>query len=131
MSFELEIRCEPDYLHVQATGIRSMETVMAIAQDSIKACDKHGYKKMLIDAQRMTGNLSDLGIYEIGGKDWEKIRGDTRYKAAVVDLEENRDRFRFYETVLVNRGFNIRFFSKAADAQRWLVGSEDISGKSV
>jgi len=84
MSCELDIRCEPDYLHVQATGIRSMETVMAVAQESIKAIDEHGYNKILIDVQRMTGKLSNFSIYELGREDFEKIRGNTRFKAAVT-----------------------------------------------
>jgi hypothetical protein len=129
MSLKLDIRREPDYLHVKATGIRSVETVRAIAQDCVKAINKYGYKKILVDVQGMTGKLSDISIYDLGTKNFEKIRGRTRFKAAVVDLEENRDRFRFFETVLVNIGYNIRFFSKAADAQQWLGGSEDISNK--
>ena len=129
MSFEFNFRCEPDYVHVQTTGIRSMEWVMAIAQDSIKVIDEHGYNKILIDLQGMTGKLSDFNIYGLGREDFKKIRGDTRFKAAVVDSEENRDRFRFFETVLVNSGYNVRFFSEVADAQRWLGVSEDISNR--
>ena len=120
MSYELEIRCEPNWLHVQVTGIQSIPTLMAIGKDCLKACAKHDYKKLLVDVQRMTGKLGDFEAFDIGSKELGKVEGLRLVKTAVVELEENRDRFEFLNTVLHNRGFNIQTFSNAADAERWL-----------
>jgi hypothetical protein len=129
MSYELDIRLEPDHLHVQATGIRSISNIVAMARDCLEACDKHGCKKLLIDVQRMTGALSAFDAFDLGTRDLGKLRRGRQLKAAVVDLEENRTRFAFLETVLHNRGMNVRFFSSAADAERWLGEVEGSPGK--
>ena len=130
MSYKIDMKNEPDYLYVEATGTRSIETIAAIIQDYVEACDKHGYKKVLLDAQRLTGKLSITNIYQMAKEQAKKYKEHSRLKVAVVDLEENRDRFRFFETVLVNIGFEVRFFSEVAAAQQWLGGSEDIFTKS-
>jgi hypothetical protein len=59
-----------------------------------------------------------------------KLRRAGQPKTAVVDLEENRDRFEFMNNVLSNRGFNVRVFSNAVDAERWLGESEGVSSLS-
>lgn len=128
MSYKLDFRYEPAYLYVRATGIRSVENIASLALDYIKACEKHGYNKVLLDVRKMTEGLSTMDAYNLGTKVIERIGGPhPEVKQAVIDLEEKRENFHFVETVLVNRGFNLRFFSKVADAQRWLLESEDIS----
>ena len=129
MSYELDVRREPDYLHVRATGIRSISNIVGMAKDCLEAYDSHGCQKLLIDVQRMTGALSAFDAFDLGSKDLRKLRRGRQLKAAVVDLEENRDRFAFLETVLHNRGINVRFFSSTADAGRWLADIEGFSGK--
>ena len=127
--YKLTFRLEPDYLYVRVTGIRSIANIVGIAEECQKACDEHVYKKILINAQRMTGELSILNTYDLGRKEIEKLRRSTLLKTAVVDLEKNRKRFEFFENVLVNSGFNVRFFSSDRDAKRWLGESKDISNK--
>ena len=129
MSYELDIRLEPDYLYVQVTGIRTVEDLLAIAKDCKAACDENGYKKLLINVQGMTGRLSTVESFTLGREEIGKLEGRGLYTTAIVDLEENRDRFKFLEDVLRNSGFNFRFFSNEADARMWLVGSESASGK--
>ena len=73
----------------------------------------------------MTGKLSAFNAYRFGNTAAEKAEGvHSDVKTAIVDLEENRERFVFLEDVSVNRGFNLRFFSKTADAERWLSKSK-------
>jgi hypothetical protein len=129
MSYELAIRHETDYMYVKATGIRTVEDLLAIAKDCKAACDEHGYKKLLINVQGMTGRLSTVESFTLGREEMGKLEGRGLYTTAIVDLEENRDRFKFLEDVLRNSGFNFRFFSNEADARMWLAGSEGVSGK--
>jgi len=100
-----------------------------MAKECLDACDAHGCKKLLIDVQRMTGALSAFDAFDLGTKDLGKLRRGRQLKAAIVDLEENRHRFTFLETVLHNRGMNVRFFSGTAEAERWLGDTEDLPGE--
>ena len=78
MSYELEIRCEPNWLHVQVTGIQSIPTLMAIGKDCLEACAKHDYKKLLVDVQRMTGKLGDFEAFVLAGTQKRPGRGTSK-----------------------------------------------------
>ena len=121
MSYKIDIRCEPGYLYVQAWGTRSSGNLVSIVKDYFKANEEHGCKKILVDVRSMTGKLSAFDAYRFGNTAAEKAEEiDAGVKTAIVDLEENRKRFDFLEDASVNRGFNLRFFSKTADAELWL-----------
>jgi len=121
MSYKIDIRCEPDYLYVQASGIRSAENAISLIKDYMKANENHGYKRIMVDIRSMTGELSTIDSFIFGDGAPKKLGGvHSELKTAIVDLEEHRERFRFSEGVLVNRGFNLRFFSRTAHAERWL-----------
>ena len=125
MPYQIDIRCEPGYLHVQAWGTRSSGNLVSIVKDYFKANEEHGYKKILVDVRSMTGKLSAFDAYRFGNTAAEKAEGvDSSVKTAIVDLGENRERFGFLEDAPVNRGFNLRYFSKVADAEQWLSKSK-------
>jgi hypothetical protein len=48
-------------------------------------------------------------------RNWHVLR-----KAAIVDREENRSRYKFLETVAGNRGYNLQVFEDTTEAIRWL-----------
>ena len=121
MSYKVDIRCESDYLYVQAGGLRSTDNVTSMIRDYIKVNEKYGYKKLLLDIRNMKGELSTFQSYNLCKDLPKKVEGFRPNKrTAVVDLEENRDQFRFIETVLVNMGYNFRFFTNITDAELWL-----------
>lgn len=125
MSYKVNIRYEPDYLYVQASGVRSIENLIPMVREYIEANDEHGYKKLLLDVRGMTGQLSSFQSYDLCKELPGKVEGfRPNKKTAVVDSEENRERFRFVEDVLINMGFNFRFFTNTADAERWLCESK-------
>jgi len=125
MSYQIDIRCQPGYLYVQAWGIRSGKNLRAMVKDYLKANEEHGYKKILVDVRSMTGKLTAFDASSFGNAALEGLESvDSDMKTAIVDLEENRKRFSFLEDDSVNTGYKLRFFSKTADAQRWLSKSK-------
>ena len=125
MTYKIDIRGEPGYLYVQAWGTRSSGNLVSIVKDYFKANEEHGYKKILVDMRSMTGKLSAFDAYRFGTTAIEKAGEiDSKAKTAIVDLEENRKRFDFLEDATVNEGFNLRYFSKVADAEQWLSKSK-------
>ena len=75
----------------------------------------------MVDVKEMTGQLKVFDVYDLGTGAFKGLRRPGRLKVSVVDLEDNRDRFGFFETVVQNQGFNLRFFSDADEAVRWLL----------
>lgn len=130
MSYELIIKKEPDYLHVQVIGIRTLATVIDMARDVVAACDEHGYRKALVDVREMIGRLEFHESYQIGTKDLQKLRrAGRKTQVSIIDREENRPRFEFLETVARNRLFNIRIFSNDDEAVNWLLEYSDSPGE--
>jgi uncharacterized protein (UPF0264 family) len=122
MSYTLTMRTETDYLHVEATGIRTRDTVLGVATDCIAACKEHGYRRLLVDVQRMTGRLLTMEVYDLAKKDFPRIRQNLGVRVVIIDLDDNRDRFQFLEDVAVNEGIDLRVFSNAKQALEWLLG---------
>jgi len=92
------------------------QTLMALAQ-SLKA--EHGCSKFLYDLRRSRIISSTMDTFETGisPKDVGFKRHD--FQIALVysgDMNEHR----FMETVLVNRGFNVKVFDDMKEAENWL-----------
>jgi hypothetical protein len=120
MPYELNIKNESDYLYVEVTGNRTLDTIIDMAKDILQACDKQGYGKTLIDVRGMTGKLKTIDAYELGTKDLQKFRRTGQLKASIIDVDENRERFLFLESVCINVGYYLRIFSDTDEAIRWL-----------
>ena len=121
MSYELSFKHEPDYLYVQATGIRTVENLIAVAIDFLTESDKHGYRKILVDYRGMTGGLNILDLYTVGTKNLSELWHTTsRPKVSVIDWEDNRERFEFMENVAVNKGVDVHFGSDVDEVMTWL-----------
>jgi hypothetical protein len=121
MDYKLAIETKNDVLWVKATGTRSRETVLDMSGDVLEACVKERVKKVLIDVRELQGRLLPKDSYDIAAKHFPKIRDpNVITQAALVDLEEFRDQYRFFENVAVNRGFNLRIFPNVEDALQWL-----------
>ena len=129
MSYELSYRHEADYLHVKATGIRTVENIIALVRDLFTVADKHGYSKVLLDIRGMTEGLKTAEAYSLGKKDLAELWSALGHpKVAVFDLETNRMRDEFMENVLANAGVNFRFFFDVNEAMEWLeVSSTPVS----
>ena len=123
MPYELNIRKKPDYLYVEVTGNRTLETIIAMAKDVLDACDEQGCSKTLIDVRRMTGKLKTINAYDLGTKDLQKFRRTGHMKASIIDVDENRERFFFLESVCVSVGYYLRIFSDVDEAIKWLCDS--------
>ena len=120
MSYELSYKHEPNYLHVQVTGIRTIENIIAMLKDYHAVSDKHGYSKVVLDVRGMTGKLGVFNAYKLGKKNVQEFSQPGQLKVSIIDLEENRELSEFMENVVVNAGFNVRIFSDVDEAMEWL-----------
>jgi len=117
--FEVENRNE--YLWISAQGTRSRDSILSLLRDILAACAKEMVKKALIDIRAMKGQLEILEAYNLASKELFAMRDrELLVRAAVVDLKENEQRYRFLETVAVNRGLIMRFFNDPREGIEWL-----------
>jgi hypothetical protein len=121
MTYRLIIEKKSDVLWVTASGRRSPETVLGMSKDILAACVEQGVKKVLADVRGLEGRLPRLEAYDIPDKHFPKMRDRAVLThTAVVDMEEFKNSYRFFENVSANRGFNLRIFSDPDQALDWL-----------
>jgi isopropylmalate/homocitrate/citramalate synthase len=129
MSYALNITKEADHLHIEATGTRTPETLMAVAKDCVDACKNHGYTRFFLDVQGMRGQLSTIDTYQFATKPLLALGRGLGLKAAIIDVGDNIERLRFFENVAVNIGMDLRVFSNASRALQWLLGPKESEGE--
>jgi hypothetical protein len=89
---------------------------------SLDIATKNDTYLYLADCTRLKESGSLLDIYELG-KFIETLAPDRKIKEAVIIPKTNRavGDLKFYETLTVNRGFNVRLFEEREEGLQWLV----------
>ena len=110
MTYNLKIENRGDYLLLTATGTRSMDSVLSMTKDVLEACTSEKVKKALLDVRAMVGKLTTMEAYDLSQHHFPVMRDlNVIARLVIVDQKENEARYRFLETVAINRGFNIRY----------------------
>lgn len=121
MSYNLTFEKKNDVLWVTATGVRSLESVLAIGREILAALVDNHVTKVLIDVRALAGRLGTMESYEIVDQrfpEWRDHRVVTR--CSIVDLKDFEQSYRYFENLAVNRGFALRIFAETDEAFRWL-----------
>jgi|WetSurMetagenome_2_1015567.scaffolds.fasta_scaffold264372_1 hypothetical protein len=119
MAIHYTTKIEGDILYVQAFGFdQSPADVEAYASRLLKICLENGIQRVLCDESAVTTSLSSLDTYEIG----LFISGfvPTSLRIAIVFDPNTSFDIRFFESMLINRGQQIRIFTDAGAAGDWL-----------
>ncbi|MCP4608990.1 MAG: hypothetical protein GY845_09800 [Planctomycetes bacterium] len=128
MSYELSVKKENNYLYVQVTGVRILETLMDMAAEALSLCVGYRYSRALIDIRAMSGALDPLDSYDFGSDYLPNLVSTGQIKVAVIDLEENRNRFQLIRHNARIKGLDIHIVSDVNEAKRWLgVGKDTAS----
>ena len=119
--FKLTMEKQEDVLHVKAEGKRSFKTLVTIAEQIMEACREKDTCRALVDVRAMGGKLSTWEAFKLVTSCFSRVRNRrVLRKAALVDREDARPRYKFFETVADNRGYNLRVFEDTAEALSWL-----------
>lgn len=122
MDYQLELVKKNDFVVAVLGGVRTPETLMAAAAKTTAYCREHGYSRLVIDIRNMAGGLDTLETFEIAGHAIPKqTAARNLVRSVILDLTENIERIRFFETVAVNRGFNVKVFDDEERATEWLL----------
>jgi len=119
MSYQLQIKEEPDYLHIIATGENSKKNISDYLEEVIRTCRDRGTGKVLIE-ERLTGpRLGTLDVFEVASEGSRRLLGKLKM-IAYIDVFAETDLIHFAETVSVNRGVPVRIFINVQTAKKWL-----------
>ncbi|MBN2085101.1 MAG: hypothetical protein JW748_07725 [Anaerolineales bacterium] len=119
---ELTLTMDPkaDYLHVNASGIRSQDTVKSITMEVFQAALANHLEKVLIDIRELIGNFGIIEIYHLVTEVFKDLRDKGVKQVAIIDIRRSATPGWFLETVAQNRGFNFRVFADDETALKWL-----------
>jgi len=128
MEYQLNIRKSNAYLHVCVAGLRTRQTVAAVAKEILTACVDHEADKVLVDVRGLEGRLSIFDARSIPVDDFPEIRqAGVITKAVIVDTEERKWRHHFFEAIARRHGYNIRIFRDFDSAVMWLCANENVT----
>ena len=126
MTYQLEIVEKNGYVIAVLAGVRTPETLVAAASETTTFCRDRGHTRLLINLRRMSGGLDTMQTFEVAGHgipNQKHVRDLVR--SAILDHTENIDRIRFFETVAINRGLNVKVFDDKERAIEWLLVEEE------
>ncbi len=118
--FKLSMEEKPVYLYVQASGVRSKDTVRTIAMEVFKTAQLKNLPKVLIDVRELNGMFGITDIYFLVTEVLKDLRGKGIDQVAVIDIRRSARPGWFLEPVAQNRGFNFRVFAEEESAIKWL-----------
>jgi len=133
MSVSYEISVLPTHVLVQATGSYELADAMHLVREALATANSHKQPKILVDARKVTGNLSMMQRFEFGdavAKLYSQRPHGSAALIAVVGNEPLIDPERFGETVAVNRAVPVKVSTDMQEALDWLnIQSTQAEGK--
>ena len=118
MSFNLSVSDRGGYLFFTITGTNSRETVNEYSNEVISTCEKYDCFRVLIHEKLSGPRLEAMDVFNLASEGAMRVLG--RFEAVAYVDEEMGAMADFAESVAVNRGMPVRFFSNVEDAERWI-----------
>ena len=116
----LSIQERGKYLYVQASGIRSRDTVKTMAMKVFQAALEKHLSKVLVDVRELNGYFGVKDIYYLVTEVLKDLRGKGIDQVAIIDIRRSPAPIWFLEPVAQSRGFNFRVFAEEQSALKWL-----------
>jgi hypothetical protein len=123
VSFDVETIEGNNFMTLIASGNYSLAKAIDLCKLSIDTCLLYNKKKILVDINRVTGNVLFFDRFQFAEAlaQYKAEHGLSKVsKIALVGKEPLIDKNRFGETVAVNRGVNIKVFTDLNAALTWI-----------
>ena len=123
LPFKIKCTIKHDILHVEAAGVREMDSVTALARKVLDLAHRRKMTKILVDVRELSGRLGMSDAVHLVTKIFPEIKKARIIKqAAIVDVGVYKRQYRFFETLARNRGYNLMLFDDVEAAFRWIEG---------
>ncbi|HLB73492.1 MAG TPA: hypothetical protein VJJ98_05700 [Sedimentisphaerales bacterium] len=117
MAFEIRILSEFDIIELRLEGIVNVEEFLEARSQICSLCEQHGPLNALLDMREMQFGISTTRIYEFASR----IKHPIGVGIALLCRPNDSDA-RFFETVAINNGVQIRLFTEYSEALAFLTG---------
>ena len=118
MPYKSHVDSEHELIHVTLSGNIAVEDALQFTADARRLADDHGYSRILFDARELETRPTTMELFDIGANP-EKRGLTRRYKRATV-FSGDEEGVRFFESVSLNRGYNVACFTDIEAAVKWL-----------
>jgi hypothetical protein len=126
MSYQIEYEIKPGYLSARMSGERTMEAIVNGTKEMVGKGGELQQTRLLVDIRDLSGQLQMMESYDIVTREYPKIERTGIQRAAILDrVTSDPKQLAFFETVALNRGFNIRMFTDPKSAMAWLLEGLD------
>ena len=119
MTFESQVEIHDDHVHCHIKGKISSAEIISITQDIVNKCKQHNRSKVLVDLRKGGSDTSIAETFFMGSEELPSLTKGVLRKAAIIENEIN-DNMIFFETVALNRGHNVKFFTDLEKAKDWI-----------
>lgn len=120
MSIEYRIDAANDILKVKSRGIcedlAELKKYLLGIHDIVMST---GSTRVLVDESQLEYALSTFQTYESGC--FVAENAPRTIKIAIVSRSEGWEDSKFWETVVVNRGLNVKIFKDLQSAEKWIL----------
>lgn len=119
MSYEVSISEANSCIVVRVTAEISEETAKRFSQEAVKASQKYGIQRFLIDVRGAASRMSTTQNYQFTYQHLSQIAFPRSSKIAILvgSSDTSHD---FIETAAVNAGYTCRLFQEENAAVDWL-----------
>ena len=118
MPERVTIREDVQVIQVDSWGDVRMEDLKATHEEVLKIRQERGLSRVFVDATKQTSLPSAMPVFRVG-EDLARDFADLRF--ALVRSPVLKEKTRFFETVVQNRGAKIQVFDSAEAARAWLM----------
>lgn len=121
MAWHVEYLAQEQLIAVELSGMIGMADLWAVGPRCFAAAQEHATHAILADVREATLTIQTTELYHL--PDTAEEEGFTRhYRVALVisNDPDQKESFTFFETVFINRGFQMRLFSERNTALEWL-----------
>ncbi len=121
MAWHVEYLAQEQVIAVELSGMIGMADLWGVGPRCLAVAQERTTHAILADVREATLTAQTTELYRLS--DSASEHGFTRhYRVALVisDDPDQKESFTFFETVFVNRGFQIRLFSERDAALEWL-----------
>ena len=120
MKHELKITFEGKFVQIISNGEKSFETSLKIWTQTLKICrEKNCYR--VLGLANSTKAPTTIESYQHGAL-FHQIKIDHKFKIAWIEQNPKAvESLKFLETVLLNRGYNVKLFKEVSNAKNWLL----------
>ncbi|MDJ0834106.1 MAG: STAS/SEC14 domain-containing protein [Gammaproteobacteria bacterium] len=118
MSFTCELNQDHEYVICVMSDKMTLDDHNQVREQAAVLLKQQGWNRLLVDARQIDAKMSLTEDYQFTESHRSNL--PVTIHLAVIHRPEETERFRFIETVAVNRGQNMKIFTDADAAITWL-----------